>query len=228
MNEQNNPTIQTGSNPWEQKAQPNVDNWPTAYPASNVNTGATTVIESGGGGGATSAATVISGPSGGAQPYNAPPAMSPAYAPGPPQNNYGVAPPPAPPQNSGAQTMMMNVVQDIIPLAWLAVVEGPGAARGSVYSLKRETLLGRTSGEIALNMDQAISSQHLKIRLEDSEANPEQQVFVLYDMASANGVFVGDYAACQQDNANRVYRYVLKDGDFLLAGQTILVFKEVQ
>lgn len=129
--------------------------------------------------------------------------------------------------SGGASTVMMDVMRDTIPLAWLGIVEGPGAARGTMYALKRETLVGRAASDIELGMDPAVSTQHLKIRLEASETDPDQQVFVLYDMASANGVFVGDYEACKNEKADRVYRYELKDSDFLLVGQTVLIFKKV-
>jgi len=242
MNMPDNPTIQTDSDPWDQNDQENMENWPTAYSGSYVDTGAPTVV-GGGGGEAPNAPTVVGNqgggapmyppPSPGAQPY--PPAMPPQppnYG-GQPQPNYGVPQPYGPPPQvpnpggRGAATVMMDVMRDLIPLAWLAVVEGPGAARGSVYTLGRETLLGRAAGEIILGMDPAISTQHIKVRLEVSEADPEQQVFVLYDMASANVYLWGDYESCKQDSAERVYRYELKDGDFLLVGQTILVFKKV-
>ena len=119
-------------------------------------------------------------------------------------------------------------VSERMPLAWLAVVEGPGAPRGEMFRLGIDTVLGRTrDNHIPLSGDPAVSSRHLKIKLEAGEEEPEQKFFVLYDQGSSNGTFVGDYEACKAAE-NRVYRHVLEDGDFLLIGETILVFKSVE
>jgi pSer/pThr/pTyr-binding forkhead associated (FHA) protein len=109
-------------------------------------------------------------------------------------------------------------------LAWLAVTEGPGAPRGQVYTLQEETVIGRKVGQILLSNDAYVSGQHAKIRLEYSEADEDKQVFVLYDLASANGTFAGDREDYED---NQVYRHELEDGDFLLLGETTLVFKQV-
>lgn len=136
--------------------------------------------------------------------------------------------PPQAPRDAGAQggarTVMMQAKPEIIPLAWIAVVDGVGDPRGTVYTLLRETLLGRKAGDIIIN-DPAVSGQHMKIRLEPDEDDPEEEVFVLYDLASANGVYVGEYDACQAE-ANRVYRHPLQDGDYIRVGRTILIFKQ--
>jgi pSer/pThr/pTyr-binding forkhead associated (FHA) protein len=110
-------------------------------------------------------------------------------------------------------------------LAWLAVTEGPGAPRGQVFTLQQETLIGRKVGQIVLAGDAFVSGQHAKVRLERSEEDEERQVFVLYDLASANGTFAGD----QEDYRDtQVYRHELEDGDFILLGETTLVFKQVK
>ncbi|NLE99820.1 MAG: FHA domain-containing protein [Anaerolineales bacterium] len=109
-------------------------------------------------------------------------------------------------------------------LAWLAVVEGPGAPRGKVFTLQPETVIGRTAGQVTLSGDTYVSGQHAKIRQEASEAEPERQVLVLYDLASANGTFAGTKAEYRDQ---QIYRYELSDGDFLLIGETTLVFKQV-
>lgn len=127
----------------------------------------------------------------------------------------------------GKTQIMPSGVPETMPLAWLAVVEGPGGQRGQVFPLGRDTILGRTgNNHIPLSGDRAVSSRHLKVKLEASEEDPEQKVFVLYDQGSANGTFVGDYEACKAAE-KRVYRHVLEDGDFLLIGETVLVFKAV-
>jgi pSer/pThr/pTyr-binding forkhead associated (FHA) protein len=109
-------------------------------------------------------------------------------------------------------------------LAWLAVIDGPGAPRGQVFSLQPETIIGRTTGQIVLANDPYVSSQHAKIRQEASEEDPDEQVIVLYDMASANGSFVGSK---EEYRDRQVYRQQLEDGDYLLIGETTLVFKKV-
>jgi pSer/pThr/pTyr-binding forkhead associated (FHA) protein len=109
-------------------------------------------------------------------------------------------------------------------LAWLAVVEGPGAPRGTVFTLQPETIIGRTSGQVQLPGDAYVSGQHAKIRQEPSEEDQDKQMLVLYDLASANGTFAGSRAEYRD---KQVYRYELREGDFLLIGETTLVFKQV-
>ena len=118
----------------------------------------------------------------------------------------------------------METEREPIPLAWLAVVESVGTSETTVYTLNRETVVGRTTGDLLLHNDPAASGQHLKIRLETNAQN--EQTFVLYDLASSNGVYVGDRETYREEES-RVYRHVLKDGDFILVGQTTLVFKQV-
>ena len=159
------------------------------------------------------------------------PSPPPPYPTPPPQ---AVSPPPyspSPPQQAqGGATVMMRPSAPPSLLAWLAVVEGPGSSRGRVFTLQRETLVGRTAGQVMLSGDTHVSAQHAKIRLETSTGEEEgkekekRQVFVLYDLASTNGTFIGsrdDY------RDNQTYRKELQDGDFILVGETTLVFKEV-
>jgi hypothetical protein len=148
---------------------------------------------------------------------------SPAQDSGP----YG-APPPMPPQAPQAgpagETVIMRPEASATLLAWLAVTGGPGAPRGQVFPLQRETLIGRKAGQIVLAGDAFVSGQHAKVRLERSEEDEGKEVFVLYDLASANGTFVGDR---EDYRDNQVYRHELEDGDFILLGETTLVFKQV-
>jgi pSer/pThr/pTyr-binding forkhead associated (FHA) protein len=114
-----------------------------------------------------------------------------------------------------------------IPLAWLGVVSGPGADRGRTFVLRPETVVGRAPNiEVSLSGDPTISSQHVKVRLEQKEGGPEdEQVFVLYDLASANGTFVGTRQNYREDSS-RAYRHELHQGDYILLGETSLVFLE--
>ncbi|HNT75129.1 MAG TPA: FHA domain-containing protein [Anaerolineae bacterium] len=157
---------------------------------------------------------------------------------GTPYYGYPPPPPPTPPQGvplatGGAKTVIMDsqTPPEDIPLAWLGVVDGPGGRRGQTFLLGRDAVVGRDPGDIMLT-DRAASGRHLRIRLEASEQPPQQQVFVIYDQGSTNGTYVGSYTTCQDaktsgDPKARAYRHVLRDGDFILIGQTILVFKQV-
>jgi hypothetical protein len=163
---------------------------------------------------------------------------------GTPSPVYGYPPPPPPPpptppqgvsaMSGGSKTVIMDTQAPPtdIPLAWLAVVEGPGGKRGQTFLLGRDMVMGRDPGDILLP-DRAASGRHLRIRLEAGEQDPQRQVFVIYDQGSTNGTFAGTYATCRDaktsgDPKAKVYRYVLRDGDFLLVGQTVLVFKQVE
>lgn len=139
------------------------------------------------------------------------------------------APPPMPPQaspaDSAGKTVIMRPEASTSLLAWLAVTGGPGAPRGQVFNLQRETVIGRKAGQIVLANDAFVSGQHAKVRLERSEEDEGKQVFVLYDLASANGTFVGDR---EDYRDNQIYRHELEDGDFILLGETTMVFKQVR
>ncbi len=164
-----------------------------------------------------------------AQPQQGYPSPPPQPAGGYPQQMPQQQPPQQQPQQQqrgGSQTMIMPTgPEKIIPLAWLAIVEGPGGKRGQVFSLKSENVIGRATGSIVLSQDQAVSSRHLRIKLEISEEDPDQQVFVMYDQGSSNGTYVGDYETCQDDD-EKIYRHVLQDGDYVRVGETIFIFKQ--
>lgn len=159
-----------------------------------------------------------------------------------PTEDLGAWPPPSPPPppgpaapfrstseptaQAGGQTVLMQTTPEkIIPLAWVAIVEGRGGKRGAVFTLKPETIIGRAYGDFLLSGDPTVSSQHAKIRLEPKEEG-EGEVFVLYDLASANGTYVGTKESVR-DESSRIYRRELKDGDYVLLGETMLVFKQV-
>jgi len=122
------------------------------------------------------------------------------------------------------RTLVIAEPQPPIPLAWLGVVSGPGAERGHTYILLPETVIGRTAGDMRLSGDPTVSGQHAKVRLEPREGGAEgEQVFVLYDLASANGTYAGTRQDYSDDNS-RVYRYELNNGDYVLLGETVLTF----
>lgn len=155
------------------------------------------------------------------------PTSPPQPEPPPSPSPFRPASPPAPPRTPDTPadaTMMMQAETVRIPMAWIAVVEGPTGLAGYVHTLGQETVVGRTTGDLVLQDDPSVSGQHLKIKFETTEE--EEEEFVIYDLASSNGTFVGDRET-YQDDESRVYRHVLKDGDFVLVGQTTLVFKQV-
>lgn len=112
--------------------------------------------------------------------------------------------------------------------AWLVIVEGVGnnPLLGRPLSLKfgGTTTIGRVPGNDIVIADPACSSQHAKVRQETGEDG--KQVFVIYDLASANGLYIGAKGDYKEDKS-RVYRHILKDGDYILIGETTLVFKQV-
>jgi len=96
------------------------------------------------------------------------------------------------------------------------------------WRAKRRYEANRRFGERADEALVAISILKAKrdgIDLEQSEEDEGAQTFVLYDLASANGTFAGDRETYRD---NQIYRYELEDGDFVLVGETTLVFKQVE
>ena len=176
--------------------------------------------------------TVMAGPEkprpapteGGSPPPWTPPPM-PVTPPPPPSAPFQPVPAPAP-ASGGARTMLMGTPVPQIKLAWLGVVSGSGAERGQTFVLRAETVVGRSNGDFALSGDTTMSSQHIRVRLEPKEGGAEgEQVFILYDLASANGTYVGTKDNYREDS-RRVYRRELHGGDYILLGETTLVFLE--
>lgn len=96
-------------------------------------------------------------------------------------------------------------------VAWLVVAKGRHLGRD--IRLGRITAIGREGlqNNIVLE-DSAVSAFHAKIRLERGR-------FVLYDLASTNGTSI---------NGRRVQKQTLMDGDEVVIGRTLFVFKEVR
>lgn len=168
------------------------------------------------------AKTVMSGQPESPQTPPTMPGPPPPPLPSPPPVR-SVVPPPAPAGGPGP-TLVMGAPQPQIPLAWLGVVSGPGARRGCTFVLLPETIIGRTAGDVLLSNDPTVSGQHAKVRLEPKEDGVEgEQVFVLYDLASANGTYAGTCVNYREDNS-RTFRRELHDGDYILLGETVLTF----
>lgn len=87
-----------------------------------------------------------------------------------------------------------------------------------------DTIIGRAAGNILLSVDKTISSQHAKVGLEPKQDGAEgERAFVIYDLASTNGTFVGTRESVGEE-ATRIYRHELHPGDYVLLGQTTLVY----
>lgn len=85
-----------------------------------------------------------------------------------------------------------------------------GVNKGDYYPLgQRTTIIGRDEAIPVQIIDRKISRKHMKIRFEDGK-------FYAVDMESKHGVFVN---GIQVDN-----EMLLVDNDYILIGQTILLF----
>jgi hypothetical protein len=143
----------------------------------------------------------------------------------PPQRPMGPPPGVQPPAAAEGQTMI--IAERPVPVfAWLVVVDGPDRnSIGVVHNLHPDTTtIGRGSGNHVALRDETCSGQHARIRVEAKE--DKESSFVLYDMGSRNGTYIGDKET-YKDEENRKYRHELEDGDYLLVGETTLVFKKL-
>ena len=134
-------------------------------------------------------------------------------------------PPYAEPAGTEGETMLMG--QRPAPVfAWLVVVDGPDKGSiGVVYPLHPDTTnIGRVSGNQIVLGDQTCSSQHARIRVEGK--GDKDRAFVLYDMGSRNGTYIGSRESYKEEES-RKYRHELQDGDYMLLGETTLVFKKL-
>jgi len=143
----------------------------------------------------------------------------------PRQPPMGPPPGPQPPQAPEGQTMI--IAERPTPVfAWLVVVDGPDRGTiGQVHNLHPDTTgIGRVAGNHVALRDDTCSAQHARIRVEAKEG--DEPAFVLYDMGSRNGTFIGTKETYKNEE-NRTYRHELQDGDYLLVGETTLVFKKL-
>jgi hypothetical protein len=139
----------------------------------------------------------------------------------PPGGPFGPQQPPAPQE----QTMIIGERPAPV-FAWLVQVDGPDRASiGKVHTLHADTTtIGRAAANHLPLRDDTVSNQHARIRVEARE--DKDPAFVLYDMGSRNGSFVGDRET-YKDEESKKYRHELQDGDYLLIGETTLVFKKI-
>jgi len=147
----------------------------------------------------------------------------------------GTTPPPYPPppgpfgpqQPAPAADQTMIISERPVPVfAWLVVVDSPDKGSiGTVHTLRPDTTtIGRHPSNSVAVRDDTSSSQHARIRAETQEG--QEPVYVLYDMGSSNGTFVGSRETYRNEES-RTYRHELQDGEFLLVGETTFVFKKL-
>jgi len=152
---------------------------------------------------------------------------SPPFAPTPPPPPPQPGPPPFQPVAPAAEGQTMIIAERPKPVfAWLVVVDGPDRnSIGTVHSLRPETTtIGRVTGNNIIIHDATCSAQHARIRIETNDE--DETLYVLYDMGSSNGTYIGDKET-YKDEENRKYRHELQDGDYILIGETTLVFKRL-
>ena len=97
-------------------------------------------------------------------------------------------------------------------LGWLVVKDGPRA--GHSFRLQEQTNIGGDAGNDIILDDSALSGQHARVKVEDGH-------FILYDLASTNGVFVYDD---EKQAWQRIYRQEMVDGQQIRLGRTELHF----
>lgn len=125
-------------------------------------------------------------------------------------------------------TRMIGVAPQVRgELAWLAILDAADpAVVGKLFTLRPDqTSIGRHRSNHVVLSDEGCSALHARIRVEPGPEDGEP-VFVLYDVGSTNGTFVGDRQTYREPTSRR-YRHVLSDGEFVLIGETTLVFKKV-
>lgn len=144
-----------------------------------------------------------------------------AGAPAPPPPPAAVTPPPISQPHTQVvdlsrpfddRTRVLNPAPERpLPLAWLVVMNGPRA--GKAFRLQELNDIGRDSRYNTISVeDPTMSRQHARVRL-------EKEGFVIYDLASANGVLV---------NGQREQRRKLENGDRITLGQTVFGFMMVK
>lgn len=97
-----------------------------------------------------------------------------------------------------------------VALSWF--VEKEGKNPGRTYRVVSESFVIGRSAQADLSLaDVTVSDKHARLRKEADR-------FIIYDLASTNGLFV---------NQEQVYSRALRDGDEVKVGNMILVFKEI-
>ena len=96
----------------------------------------------------------------------------------------------------------------------LVVIDGKRVTKRHVLE-KRETLMGRDKGADLVFHDSKISRLHAKITWENLEEHENEPSCLLEDLRSRNGTTV---------NGHKITRHILRDGDRILLGSTVIGF----
>ena len=94
----------------------------------------------------------------------------------------------------------------------LVLEHSKGLLQSTVYSLERDTTIGRDEENTICLMDSRISRNHARISYQEGQ-------WVLNDLDSRNGTFLND---------KRIRRHTLQPGDRIRLGQTILRLREAE
>jgi hypothetical protein len=93
---------------------------------------------------------------------------------------------------------------------WAALTVQEGPQKGEVFLIRKVTMdLGRDRDNDIVIPDPYISARHIRLSVEDNEV-------VIVDLASSNGTRV---------NGELVTRAILRPGDLVEVGKTVLVFR---
>ena len=121
------------------------------------------------------------------------------------------------PVEEAPEMKTMQLRRPVAKLAALWITNG--ARRGANFSLSDVTNIGRSGqrNDVVI-ADEAVSGDHARIRYDE-----EKKAFVFHDLASMNGSWL-----IKPEGKERVEApHVLKDGDVLELGSTLLTYKEV-
>jgi pSer/pThr/pTyr-binding forkhead associated (FHA) protein len=92
-----------------------------------------------------------------------------------------------------------------------ALIIGEGPNEGNWFKLSKRTLTGGRDPSNAIQLtDDKVSRKHFQVRFDEG-------LYLLTDLRSHNGSFI---------NGNRIQEALLKDGDVIQVGETMLVFTD--
>ena len=121
----------------------------------------------------------------------------------------------APPGSDPDQTMIFGERLDDIPIAFLAIIEGP--RRGQFHRLLPVTAIGKSrDNDYVIDDDARVSRQHIRIRFREHEG---EWVFLLRDLDSTHGTKV---------NGEDVLQKALEDRDVIRVGKTSMTFLQLE
>lgn len=115
------------------------------------------------------------------------------------------------------KTVVRRMSNNPLSFGILAFVKGRRA--GTVLTVTgAEVAIGRDAENDVVLDDEYASRRHAKIRLEADDSSPNQQVYYLWDLATANKTFV---------NGQEIVKHRLVEGDRIEIGETVMVYKFV-